>query len=38
MHPWLPKEQQSSILKVSVLEHHPHYAMTARRLATSTCG
>jgi molybdate transport system ATP-binding protein len=26
MHPWLPQEQQSSILKVSVLEHHPHYA------------
>ncbi len=32
MHPWLPKEQQSSILKVSVLEHHPHYAMTAPAL------
>ena len=32
MHPWLPKEQQSSILKVSVLEHHPHYAMTALAL------
>ncbi|WP_024548024.1 molybdenum ABC transporter ATP-binding protein ModC [Siccibacter turicensis] len=29
MHPWLPAEQQSSVLKVSVLEHHPHYAMTA---------
>ncbi|MEE6027946.1 ATP-binding cassette domain-containing protein, partial [Escherichia coli] len=28
MNPWLPKEQQSSILKVTVLEHHPHYAMT----------
>lgn len=27
MHPWLPKEQQSSVLKVTVLEHHPHYAM-----------
>ncbi|SUG84204.1 molybdenum transport ATP-binding protein ModC [Salmonella enterica subsp. enterica] len=26
------KEQQSSILKVSVLEHHPHYAMTALAL------
>ncbi|MGD7780272.1 ATP-binding cassette domain-containing protein, partial [Escherichia coli] len=26
MNPWLPKEQQSSILKVTVLEHHPHYA------------
>lgn len=32
MHPWLPKEQQSSVLKVSVLEHHPHYAMTALAL------
>ncbi|PDN47005.1 molybdenum ABC transporter ATP-binding protein ModC [Salmonella enterica] len=32
MHPWLPKEQQISILKVSVLEHHPHYAMTALAL------
>jgi hypothetical protein len=29
---WLPKEQQSSILKVSVLEQHPHYAMTALAL------
>lgn len=32
MHPWLPQEQQSSVLKVSVLEHHPHYAMTALAL------
>ncbi|OAT34126.1 ATP-binding component of an ABC superfamily molybdenum transporter [Buttiauxella brennerae ATCC 51605] len=32
MHPWLPKEQQSSVLKVTVLEHHPHYAMTALAL------
>ncbi len=32
MHPWLPKRQQSGILKVSVLEHHPHYAMTALAL------
>lgn len=32
MHPWLPKEQQSSVLKVKVLEHHPHYAMTALAL------
>lgn len=32
MHPWLPQEQQSTILKVSVLEHHPHYAMTALAL------
>lgn len=29
MNPWLPKDQQSSVLKVNVLEHHPHYAMTA---------
>ncbi|XNM61196.1 hypothetical protein ACLK1T_02895 [Escherichia coli] len=26
------EEQQSSILKVTVLEHHPHYAMTALAL------
>lgn len=32
MHPWLPREQQSSVLKVTVLEHHPHYAMTALAL------
>jgi len=32
MNPWLPPEQQSSVLKVSVLEHHPHYAMTALAL------
>ncbi|WP_413497953.1 molybdenum ABC transporter ATP-binding protein ModC [Buttiauxella gaviniae] len=32
MHPWLPKEQQSSVLKVTVLEHHPHYAMSALAL------
>ncbi|SFF01073.1 molybdate transport system ATP-binding protein [Phytobacter palmae] len=32
MNPWLPREQQSSILKVSVLEQHPHYAMTALAL------
>lgn len=32
MHPWLPKEEQSSVLKVSVLEHHPHYSMTALAL------
>lgn len=32
MHPWLPIEQQSSVLKVTVLEHHPHYAMTALAL------
>ena len=32
MNPWLPKEQQSSVLKVTVLEQHPHYAMTALAL------
>src|SRR5690606_9369414 len=32
MHPWLPKEQQSSILKVSIMEHHPHNAMSTRPL------
>ncbi|ACT07702.1 molybdate ABC transporter, ATPase subunit [Dickeya chrysanthemi Ech1591] len=29
---WLPREEQSSILKVTVMEHHPHYAMTALSL------
>ena len=29
MHPWLPQDQQSSVLRVIVQEHHPHYAMTA---------
>ncbi|MFV0263290.1 MAG: molybdenum ABC transporter ATP-binding protein ModC [Kluyvera sp.] len=32
MHPWLPQDQQSSILRVTLLEHHPHYAMTALAL------
>jgi molybdate transport system ATP-binding protein len=32
MHPWLPREQQSSVLNVKVLEHHAHYAMTALAL------
>jgi len=32
MHPWLPKDQQSSVLNVTVVEHHPHYAMTALAL------
>ncbi|WP_049291977.1 molybdenum ABC transporter ATP-binding protein ModC [Franconibacter helveticus] len=32
MNPWLPKEQQSSVLRVTVLEQHPHYAMTALAL------
>lgn len=29
MRPWLPCEERSSVLNVSVLEHHPRYAMTA---------
>lgn len=29
MRPWLPREEQSSVLNVSVLEHHPRYHMTA---------
>ncbi|QKJ86444.1 molybdate transport system ATP-binding protein [Paramixta manurensis] len=32
MRPWLPRAEQSSILRVSVLEHHPDYAMTALAL------
>lgn len=32
MQPWLPREQQSSVLNVTVVEHHPHYAMTALAL------
>ncbi|BDH46617.1 molybdenum import ATP-binding protein ModC [Salmonella enterica subsp. enterica serovar Choleraesuis] len=32
MRPWLPAEQQSSILSVAVLEHHPHYDMSALAL------
>jgi len=32
MFPWLPKEQQSSVLSVTVLEHHPDYPMTALEL------
>lgn len=32
MTPWLPEDQQSTVLKTSVLEHHPHYAMTALSL------
>lgn len=32
MHPWVMQEQHSSILKATVLEHHPHYAMTALAL------
>ncbi len=32
MNPWLPQDQQSSVLKATVLEQHPHYAMTALAL------
>lgn len=32
MHPWLPQEKQSSVLNVTVVEHHPHYAMTSLAL------
>lgn len=32
MHPWLPPEQQSTILHVTVIAQHPHYAMTALAL------
>jgi molybdate transport system ATP-binding protein len=29
LRPWLPREEQSSVLQVRVAEHHPVYAMTA---------
>lgn len=32
MHPWLPQDQQSTILTVSVVAQHPQYAMTALAL------
>ncbi|HEY4469027.1 MAG TPA: molybdenum ABC transporter ATP-binding protein ModC, partial [Klebsiella sp.] len=32
MHPWLPQEQQSTILSVTVAAQHPQYAMTALTL------
>jgi hypothetical protein len=32
MHPWLPPDQQSTILNVSVAAQHPRYAMTALAL------
>lgn len=32
LRPWLQREDQISVLKVSVLEHHPRYAMTALAL------
>ena len=32
MRPWLPRAEQSSVLRVQVLEQHPQYAMTALSL------
>ncbi|PKH20985.1 molybdenum ABC transporter ATP-binding protein [Enterobacterales bacterium CwR94] len=32
MRPWLPRAEQSTVLKVQVLEQHPDYAMTALTL------
>lgn len=32
MRPWLPRSELSSVLRVQVLEQHPHYAMTALSL------
>ncbi|UAN59201.1 molybdenum ABC transporter ATP-binding protein ModC [Serratia sp. JSRIV004] len=32
LRPWLQREDQSSVLSVSVIEHHPRYAMTALAL------
>ncbi len=32
MHPWLPPDQQSTILNLSVAAQHPRYAMTALAL------
>lgn len=32
MRRWLPRAEQSTVLKVQVLEQHPHYAMTALSL------
>ncbi|WP_154944048.1 molybdenum ABC transporter ATP-binding protein ModC [Klebsiella grimontii] len=32
MHPWLPQDQQSTILNVTVAAQHPRYAMTALAL------
>ncbi|HCB1501208.1 TPA: molybdenum ABC transporter ATP-binding protein ModC [Klebsiella michiganensis] len=29
MHPWLPQDQQSTILNVTIAAQHPQYAMTA---------
>ncbi|WP_226052600.1 molybdenum ABC transporter ATP-binding protein ModC [Dickeya chrysanthemi] len=35
---WLPREEQSSILKVTVMEHHPRYAMTALSVGEQSLG
>ncbi|MEA1064480.1 molybdenum ABC transporter ATP-binding protein ModC [Erwinia sp. HR93] len=32
MYPWLPEDQQSSVLEATVLMHHTHYTMTALAL------
>lgn len=32
LRPWLQREDQSSVLRVTVIEHHPSYAMTALAL------
>jgi len=32
MRPWLPASEQSSLLQVTVAEHHSHYAMTRVKL------
>ncbi|EOS96394.1 molybdenum ABC transporter ATP-binding protein ModC [Erwinia tracheiphila] len=32
MRPWLPRSELSSVLRVQVLDQHPHYAMTALSL------
>lgn len=34
LRPWLQKEEQSSVLNVSVLKHHESYAMTALSVGT----
>ncbi|WP_213992057.1 molybdenum ABC transporter ATP-binding protein ModC [Sodalis sp. dw_96] len=34
LRPWLPREEQSSVLQVVVAESHPEYAMTALSLGT----
>lgn len=36
LRPWLPREEQSTILKTNVLQQHPHYPMTALSLGDQT--